>query len=152
MRRDHGVVVYAEHFKRPSQSRSLVGFKLVSVGQLVVNRLQANNGSIFNSTVDGLVSPDYSVFEGSSPLRMKFLSDLLRISSYRAYFRQNATGLGTGTAGFLRLYDDTLLETLVYLPPILEQGAIVEYIGKATADIDTATVRARRQIDLVQEY
>ena len=93
------MVVYAEHFNRPSQSSSLVGFKLVRVGQLVVNRLQANNGLIFNSTVDGLVSPDYSVFEKKSPLEMKFLSDLLRTSSYRVYFRQNATGLGTGTRG-----------------------------------------------------
>ena len=36
LRRDYGV--YAEHFVRPSQSRSLVGFKLVSVGQLVFSR------------------------------------------------------------------------------------------------------------------
>ncbi len=152
LRRDHGVVVYAEHFKRPSQSRSLVGFRLVSIGQLVVNRLQANNGLIFNSTVDGLVSPDYSVFEERSPLSMKFLSDLLRTSPYRAYFRQSATGLGTGTAGFLRLYDDTLLETPVYLPPPGEQSATVEHIDKAIGDRDTAIVRARRQIELVEEY
>ena len=152
LRRDHGVVVYAEHFKRPSQSRSLVGFKLVSAGQLVVNRLQANNGLIFNSTVDGLVSPDYSVFEGRSPIDMKFLSDLLRTSSYRAYFRQNATGLGTGTAGFLRLYDDTLLETPVYLPHVGEQSAIVEQMDKAIGDRDTAIARSRQQIELVEEY
>ena len=152
LRRDHGVVVYAEHFKRPSQSRSLVGFKLVGVGQLVVNRLQANNGLIFNSTVDGLVSPDYSVFERRSSLNMKFLSDLLRTTSYRTYFRQNATGLGTGTAGFLRLYDDTLLETPVYLPPVVEQSAIVEYMHQAIRDRDTAVARARRQIELLEEY
>ena len=152
LRRDHGVVVYAEHFKRPSQSRSLVGFKLVSAGQLVVNRLQANNGLVFNSTLDGLVSPDYSVFERKSPLQMQFLSDLLRTSSYRAYFRQNATGLGTGTAGFLRLYDDTLLETLVYLPPISEQSAIVQHLDSAIRDKDTHVDRARRQIALVHEY
>ena len=152
LRRDHGVVVYAEHFKRPSQSRSLVGFKLVKAGQLVVNRLQANNGLIFNSTVSGLVSPDYSVFEESSQIDMKFLSDLLRTSPYRAYFRQNATGLGTGTAGFLRLYDDALLETPVYLPPPREQIAIVEYMDKAIGHKDTAIVRAKRQIELVGEY
>ena len=152
LRRDHGVVAYAEHFKRPSQSRSLVGFKLVGTGQLVVNRLQANNGLIFNSTIDGLVSPDYSVFEERSPLSMKFLSDLLRTSSYRAYFRQNATGLGTGTAGFLRLYDDTLLETPVYLPHVGEQSAIVEHMDKAIGDTDAAIARARRQIELVEEY
>ncbi len=152
LRREHGVVVYADHFKRPPQSRSLVGFKLVSAGQLVVNRLQANNGLIFNSAVDGLVSPDYSVFEGRSPIDMKFLSDLLRTSSYRAYFRQNATGLGTGTAGFLRLYDDTLLETPVYLPHVEEQSAIVEHLDIAIDDKDAAIARARRQIELVQEY
>ena len=152
LRRDHGVVVYAEHFKRPSQGRSLIGFKLVGVEQLVVNRMQANNGLIFNSTLDGLVSPDYSVFERRFPFSMKFLSDLLRTHPYRAYFRQNATGLGTGTAGFLRLYDDTLLETPVCLPPPTEQSAIVEHMEKAIGDTSTAIVRARRQIELVQEY
>ena len=40
-----------------------VGYKIVTKGQLVVNRLQANNGLVFDSSVDGLVSPDYSVFE-----------------------------------------------------------------------------------------
>ena len=152
LRRDHGVVVYADHFSRPSQSRSLVGFKLVGVGQLVVNRLQANNGLVFSSAVDGLVSPDYSVFEKKSPLHMQFLSDLLRTNSYRSYFRRNSTGLGTGTAGFLRLYDDTFLETRVYLPSIPEQTAIEEYLDKATASNDAAIARARRQIELLEEY
>ena len=152
LRRDHGVVVYAEHFRRPPQGRTLVGFKLVSIGQLVVNRLQANNGLIFSSTVEGLVSPDYSVFEEKSPFSMKFLSDLLRTSTYKAYFRRNATGLGTGSAGFLRLYDDTLLETPVYLPPVREQNALVEHLDEATANIDSAIARAQRQIELVEEY
>ena len=53
LRRDHGVVVYAEHFTRPPQGNSMVGFKLVKTGQLVVNRLQANNGLIFCSSLDG---------------------------------------------------------------------------------------------------
>jgi len=51
LRRDHGVVVYAEHFARPPQGRTLVGFKLVAVGQLVVNRMQANNGLVFCSGI-----------------------------------------------------------------------------------------------------
>ena len=152
LRRDYGVVVYDEHFVRPSQSRSHVGFKLVSTGQLVVNRLQANNGLVFNSNFDGLVSPDYSVFEGKFPIRMQFLSDLLRTSPYRAHFRQNATGLGTGTAGFLRLYDDKFLDTLVYLPPLSEQLAIVEHLDKSRSDIGAITARTRRQIALMNEY
>ncbi len=152
LRRDHGVVVYADHFSRPSQSSSLVGYKLVRAGQLVVNRLQANNGYIFDSTLEGLVSPDYSVFADRTPIDMKFLSDLLGIPSYRAYFRQNATGLGTGTAGFLRLYDEKFLDTLVYLPPVGEQASVVEHVARATSNIDAAIGRARRQIELVEEY
>ena len=38
------------------------------------------------------------------------------------------------------------------LPPLLEQAAIVEHLDKATAGIDAAIARARRQIELVQEY
>ena len=40
----------------------------------------------------------------------------------------------------------------VLTPPVSEQTAIVEYLDKAIADNDTAIARARRQIELVQEY
>ena len=38
------------------------------------------------------------------------------------------------------------------LPPPVEQTAIVEHLDKAIADIDAAIARARRQIELLQEY
>ena len=38
------------------------------------------------------------------------------------------------------------------LPPLPEQTAIVRYLDKATADIDTAIDRAHRQISLLREY
>ena len=37
-------------------------------------------------------------------------------------------------------------------PPLHEQTAIVEHLDKATTAIDAAIARARRQIDLLQEY
>ena len=40
----------------------------------------------------------------------------------------------------------------VGVPPLPEQTAIVEHLDKATAGIDAAIARARRQIELVQEY
>ena len=129
-----------------------MGFKLVRVGQLVVNRLQANNGLVFNSRVAGLVSPDYSVFEARTQIEMQYLSDLLRTNTYRLYFRRNAAGLGTGTSGFLRLYDDVLLRTPVYLPPVTEQRSIVEHLAKADVDRDSKISRAHRQIEPIEEY
>ena len=38
------------------------------------------------------------------------------------------------------------------LPPSLEQNAIVSYLNKVTAAIDTTINLTRRQIKLVQEY
>ena len=38
------------------------------------------------------------------------------------------------------------------LPPLIEQAAIVQYLDKATSDIDASIDRARRQIELIQEY
>ncbi len=40
----------------------------------------------------------------------------------------------------------------VLIPPFHEQTAIVEHLDKATAGIDAAIARARRRIELVQEY
>ncbi|MCX6546397.1 MAG: restriction endonuclease subunit S [Acidobacteria bacterium] len=145
LRRDHGIVVYAEHFSRPPQGATTIGFKLVRVGQLVVNRLQANNGLIFNSSLGGLVSPDYSVFEPRVPISMDYLGALLRIAPYRDYFRRESTGLGTGSAGFLRLYDNSFLATMVATPPLPEQAAIVRFLGWANGRLDRA-VRAKRKV------
>ena len=152
LRRDHGVVSYAEHFSWPAQADSLVGFKRVVPGQLVVNRLQANNGLIFCSALGGLVSPDYSVFERRAAVQTRYLSDLLRTSPYRAHFRRQSTGLGTGTAGFLRVYDDDLLATPVALPSSAEQAAIVAYVERVVADVATLAARAGRQVDVIREY
>ena len=152
LRRDHGVVVYAEHFSRPPQGRTLVGFKLVRSGQLVVNRLQANNGLVFCSHVDGLVSPDYSVFEARRPLEMQFLSDLLRTADYRSHFRRESTGLGTGTAGFLRLYDGDFLETVVFLPSVQEQILILQALSDEMATNGRLVRNQQEELELFEEY
>lgn len=51
MRMHHGLVLFSEHFTRPPQAASLVGFKIVKPGQFVVNRMQAGNGVIFASSL-----------------------------------------------------------------------------------------------------
>ena len=152
LRRDHGVVLYAEHFSRPPQARSLVGFKLVATGQLVVNRMQANNGLVFCSSFNGLVSPDYSVFETKTALQMEFLSELLRSPEYLAHFRRSATGLGTGTAGFLRLYDDKFLDTVVFLPPEDEQTMVLRNLSNRVATINTLIDTERKALQRIDEY
>ena len=152
LRRDLGVVVYAEHFSRPPQGASLVGYKLVETGQLVVNRLQANNGLLFCSRLSGVVSPDYSVFTARSPVDMEYLGSLLRTITYKAHFRRESTGLGTGSAGFLRLYDDRLLETPVALPPLEDQRTLLVSLNEVTASLCRAIDRQHVGVTLLREY
>ena len=152
LRRDHGVVVYADHFSHPPQGATLVGFKHVRAGELVVNRLQANNGLVFCSNLDGLVSPDYSVFQTKTTLQMQYLSDLLRTEAYRTHFRQEARGLGTGTAGFLRLYDDAFLRAVVYLPPVTEQDLILRTLQSAGQKLKVLTGNVQQELALMKEF
>lgn len=58
----------------------------------------------------------------------------------------------TGAAGQQRVPASFIANYSVPLPPLPEQTAIVEYLEKATADINAATNRARREIELLKEY
>ena len=50
------------------------------------------------------------------------------------------------------LTGDKLRTHRFQFPPLHEQADIVKYLDRATADTDAAIARARRQIELVQEY
>ena len=50
------------------------------------------------------------------------------------------------------IYSSTLSNIVIPLPPLPEQAAILDLVDKATADLSAAIIRARRQIQLVQEY
>jgi type I restriction enzyme S subunit len=152
MRMHHGLVLFAEHFSRPPQAATLVGFKIVRPGQFVVNRMQAGNGVIFASTLTGLVSPDYAVFDPIGDANVEFLGELFRSRKVRAKFRAESKGLGTGTSGFLRLYNDRLGAIHVALPPRAEQRNILNGVAGELSAVNTAISRLEREIDLLREY
>ena len=65
--------------------------------------------------------------------------------------RPELESLGQGST-FTELSRGKLAAFPLPLPPLPEQTAIVEYLGRATASIEAAINHARRQIELVQEY
>lgn len=152
MRMHHGLVLFAEHFSRPPQAATLVGFKVVRPGQFVVNRMQAGNGVIFASTLTGLVSPDYAVFDPIGDANVDFLGELFRSRKVRAKFRAESKGLGTGTSGFLRLYNDRLGAIHIALPPRAEQRDILAGLFSELSGVNTAISRLEREIELLREY
>jgi len=152
LRMNHGLVPHDEHFARPGQASTLVGYKLVRHGQVVLNRLQANNGLIFASEVSGLVSPDYAVFNPVADVDLHYLTALFRTPLMKHRFRVESKGLGTGTSGFLRLYTDRFGAIAVCLPPRNEQSQIMHELELLVEGCQDAVAHAQREIDLVREY
>ena len=61
-------------------------------------------------------------------------------------------GLGTGTSGFLRLYNDRLGAIHVALPPRAEQREILTGLAGELSGVNTAISRLEREIELLREY
>lgn len=152
LRMNHGIVPHSEHFTRPGQASTLVGYKKVHPGQIVLNKMQANNGLVFASELFGLVSPDYAVFDSSKDVDIYYLTTLFRTPQMKHKFRVESKGLGTGTSGFLRLYSDRFGMVSVPLPPKNEQTEIVKNLDIKLLGLQNAIARVEREINLIREF
>ena len=130
-------------------SSSYVGGKLCEEGDLVLNRLKAHLGVFALAKQAGVVSPDYSVFRKRNSVKMEYFFRVLRLPALRTELRIRAKGI---VEGFWRLYTDDFFDIRLPCPPSLEQQTIFEYVHGAITDVDGAIIRARRQIELVEEY
>ena len=130
-------------------SDSYVGGKLCQEGDLVLNRLKAHLGVFALAKQAGVISPDYSVFRKRDSVKMEYFFRVLRLPALRTELRIRAKGI---VEGFWRLYTDDFFDIRLPVPPYVEQQAIVEYVDSTTIEVDAAITRARRQIELVQEY
>ena len=78
--------------------------------------------------------------------------------TYQTYLHATLYAIGVNkrsikqTTGIQNIDASGYLSELVGVPPLHEQAAIVEHLDKATAGIDATFARARRQIELLQEY
>ena len=132
-------------------AESNIGYKLCRPGDIVINTMWAFMAALGVARQNGLVSPSYGVYRplDNERLRHDYIEFLLRTEAYRANYLIRSTGI---TRSRLRLYPESFLVISVLCPPRTEQHAIVEYLGQATAAVDHAIARTRRQIELVQEY
>ena len=69
---------------------------------------------------------------------------------FRAMKREFLREAPVNTQGNLNV--DRIGSRKVAIPPLFEQADIVKCLDRATADTDAAIARARRQLELVQEY
>jgi len=134
-----------EHLTR---SESLVGYKKVGIGDLVLNIMLTWKRGLGVSKYDGIVSPSYSVFKFTEGLP-KFFHYLFRSDDFIRIFKQNSRGVIDSR---LRLYDDEFGHIDSKVPPLEEQKRIVEYIEVLEETIEKISELETKKIDLLKNY
>ena len=124
-------------------------YKRAAKGDLTYNMMRMWQGAVGVAPVDGLVSPAYVIAKPLPGTVARFFSALFRTRAYMAEVDKHSRGIVKDRN---RLYWEDFKQMTTPCPPPEEQVAIVEYLGRATSDIDDAISRARRQTELMQEY
>lgn len=143
-------LVPAELVEKSLVSESYEGAKLVRPGDLVLNRLKAHLAVFSIASMEGLVSPDYSVFRPSvAGASSRYFEALFKTSVYLGEFRLRVRGI---VEGFFRLYTDSFMDVPLIVPPQHEQAAIMDHLERASAQIDDAIRIKEEQIAALREY
>src|SRR5262245_42514892 len=113
-----------------------------------MNRMQAWSGMFGAGSIEGLVSPDYAVFEILGAHSAKLVVERLKTPDLVGQFALESKGIGSG---FNRLYTDRFGPIPISLPPPEEQPAIVRFLAHASGRIDRAIRAKKKLIALLNE-
>ena len=101
------------------------------------------------SDSDGKSTPVYSICQASQNVDPYYYAHAVREMARCEWILALAKGIRERSTDFR--YAEFAKQYLP-LPPLAEQAAIVDYLDKATDELDAAVDRARRQIELIEEY
>ncbi len=131
-----------------TRASSLVGYKLVSRNDLVINIMLAWNGSLGVSDFNGLTSPAYCVYRFGQETHPWYYHQLLRTTIYKDRIKAVSTGV---VESRLRLYSDELGRIKALVPPPDEQAAIVKFLEYADSRIRRYIRAKQRLVKLLEE-
>lgn len=125
----------------------LSNYKVARMGNLVINKMKAWQGSMGIAPCDGIVSPAYYVFDLAIKNRM-FAERLFRSTHYISHFAESSDGVRVGQWD---LSISGIRNIPVLLPSSEEQEAIVKFVDRVNGRIDRAIRAKKRVIALLSE-
>jgi type I restriction enzyme, S subunit len=146
--RKKGIIPQSEASKRIASTEDLSKYRVCKPGNLVMNRMQAWSGMFGVSKVQGLISPDYCVFQPISEGQIQYFEYLFKTPPFVRVFAQFSKGIGSG---FNRLYTPDFGRIPAITPSISEQISIVRYIGHVDNCISQYLRSKRKLIELLNE-
>ena len=120
-------------------------YKVVDIGDLVINKMKAWQGSMAVSDYRGIVSPAYHVCSiASNKVNKRYLHHLLRNPAYLPEYARLSTGMRIGQwdLGF-----DDFKNIPFLIPPLDEQAKIADYLDNGCASLDAMLSKTRSSIE-----
>jgi len=147
--RDYGVILKDSRDDNLNKTpEDLTNYQLVEVGDLVVNKMKAWQGSLGISPYEGVTSPDYVVFSPIHRENPTFLHHLLRDKNMADVYLAISNGIRPSQ---WRLEADQFLGLTIFLPPADEQLAIVATLERTDLLFGPLVAESTHAITLLQE-
>ncbi|AVM76075.1 restriction endonuclease subunit S [Magnetospirillum gryphiswaldense] len=147
--RDYGVIEKTSRDDNNNKTpEDLSLYQTVQVGDLVINKMKAWQGSLGVSDLFGITSPDYAVFEKVHDGDGRFLHHLLRSRAMPGVYQTISNGIRPDQ---WRLEPDKFGQLLIPLPSVSEQSAIAAFLDRETAKIDALVAEQEKLIELLKE-
>lgn len=144
-----GVTPRSEKDVTMFMAESMIGYKRVYPGDLVINTMWAWMGALGVSAVEGIVSPAYGVYRlRSADAVPEFLDALYRTPAYVAEMTRYSKGVWSSR---LRLYPESFLALRVPMPPRDEQERILLRVEAELAADRRMHKTLQRSIELLRE-
>jgi len=149
-----GVVPRSSETDDLPRAEDLANYKVVRVGDVVLNRMRAFQGAVGRSDHDGIVSPDYTVLHPGPDVDSRYLHHLFRSHWFVGEMVSRLRGIGsteTGSVRTPRINWEDLGDIEVSAPVLPEQRAIADYLDAETARIDALIAKKQQLIRLLEE-
>lgn len=150
--REQGVILRDIESKEKNHNYipdDLSNYKVLRDGQFVINKMKAWQGSYSVSSLTGIVSPAYFIYDVDyTDLIPQFFNVAIRSRAYIGFFNQASDGVRIGQWDL----DEAQMRNIpLFVPSIEEQNAIVTYFDKKCAEIDELVARQEQIIEKLKE-
>ncbi|MCI7807166.1 MAG: restriction endonuclease subunit S [Spirochaetales bacterium] len=148
--RDYGVIPKDSRDDNHNiTSEDTTKYKYVQVGNFVINKMKAWQGSVAVSEHEGIVSPAYYVYQfDNDNLNKRYFHYLIR-SCYKDEFRRLSGGIREGQWD---LPSEALDNTFIVIPSEKEQTLIINFLDTKCSEIDSIIVDKQNQLETLAEY
>lgn len=124
-------------------------YKYVQPGDFVINKMKAWQGSVAVSDYEGIVSPAYFIYRFTDDLYFKRYFHYLLRSCYKDEFMRLSGGIRVGQWD---LPSAAMDNTMVLIPPLLDQRHIAGFLDAKCAEMDLLSAGIQDQIDTLEQY